>query len=176
MEKIGKPLDLIGYDSVNSAKAKQQGIFIKKRFWQFKTVLFLAIFILVVMITIISLINKAPLKFSVLTDRVVLFTKLPDGSIRNSYVVKVFNKESKAKRLRLTVQGIENISIKTSDLNQYVESIEFDLKPEAQKEINLFVKVLELKNLDGRENIILTIQDLESNYKMSHDSIFVGPK
>ena len=176
MEKLGKPLDLIGYDSVNSSKAKQQGVWVKKKFWQFRTIMFALVFLLVVGVTIFSLLNKSPMKITILHDRDVLFTTLPDGSVRNKYVLKVFNKQSKPKKLLLLVSGLDDSSIKTLDMEEYKNKFEFELPSESQKEIIVFVKVPEWKEEETDQKIIFSVEDLETDYTIRHKTMFIGKR
>lgn len=176
MEKIGKPLDLIGYDSVNSSKAKQQRVWVKKKFFQFRTIMFGVIFLLVIGATVFSLLNKAPMKITILHDRDVLFTTLPDGSVRNKYVLKVFNKQSKPKKLLLLVSGLDDSSIKTLDMEEYKNKFEFDLPSESQKEIIVFVKVPEWKKEETDQKIIFSVEDLETDYTIRHKTMFIGKR
>ena len=176
MEKIGKPLDLIGYDSVNSSLAKQKGTWIKKKFWQFRTVLFALILTIVVSVTIISLLTKAPLKVTIIHDRDVLFTTLPDGSIRNKYIVKIFNKQSQSKSILISASGLDDSKMKTLEMNDYAEKFQFELAPEDQRELVVFIKVPEWKRAEINQKIIFSIEDLDTDYTIKHKTIFMGKR
>src|SRR5690606_30482729 len=105
MQKLDRPLGLIAYDSVNSSLAKKEGSIISKRVFQLKTVLFLAIFSIVSCFMIYELATKEGIVAAIMLNRNALYTMLPDGSYRNTYTLKLYNKTSVNKTMKLGVSG-----------------------------------------------------------------------
>jgi cytochrome c oxidase accessory protein FixG len=175
MEKINRPLYLIGYDSVNSIKAKMLNKPYKRKFFHTKTTLFGAIFLLVSSLLLYSLFNKEPLKISILHDRAVLFTTLPDGTIRNGYTLKLFNRTLKTKKFLLSIKGIAEASIKLQGFAQeYAPTHELIVGPDEELEIIIFIKIPKDQLKVAEESISFEIKNLEDNKVSYFNSVFVS--
>ncbi len=175
MERINRPLYLIGYDSVNSTKAKMLHKPYIRSLLHTKTVLFGTIFIIVGTLLLYSLINKESFKVSVLHDRAVLFTSLPDGTIRNGYTIKLFNKTLKPQKFVLSLSGIEGASIKLQGFEQeYAVTHEVDIGPDQEISLIVFIKVPKDRLKVTRESINFEIRSVESNKIYSTKSVFMS--
>jgi cytochrome c oxidase accessory protein FixG len=169
MTQINRPLSLIAYDSVNSAKAKMQGLVTKRQIVQFKTVLFATIFVIVSGLLFYTLLNKEPLKIAVLRDRGALYTILPDGSYRNSYTLKVHNKSSLAKTINLTIDGHD---FKVLNGPEYGKSYQFVVAPEEELELEIFVRI-NFTQAKETEIIRFSLEDNDSRKINQVSSFFI---
>lgn len=176
MEKLGKPLGLISYDSAVSAKMKQDdpNYAHKTRFLQPKTIIFATIFIVVSIILGAALIRKTDLQFSVLHDRASLYTLLPDGQVRNSYTLKLFNKTLSQRKLKLKIQGMDAYSIKRQGFEQsYQAEQEFVLHSGQELEEIVFVRAAQDVLQQGQKEITFIIEDADSKEVASACSMFI---
>lgn len=92
MQKVGKPLGLIRYTSLEQINQQNST---KKIYKRPRVLIYSAILIASLYVLINGLSNIAPIDLKVLHDRQPLFVKLSDGSIRNKYEIKIMNKTSK---------------------------------------------------------------------------------
>lgn len=152
MERIGKPLDLISYESITSTEDKKKGHKTHKKIFSLKTIIFIQVLIIVSGFTLHSLINKSTFRFDVLRDREALFTILPDGSIRNIYTLKMQNRRHEVEEIHIKVSNLPNAKIKTQGEGEiYLDSISLSLEPEQELEIKTFLKTDIKTNIKQKE-------------------------
>jgi cytochrome c oxidase accessory protein FixG len=172
MEKLNRPLDLIGYDSTNGNDAKRLGKTLPKNIFRMKTVLFALVFVIVSAVMFYSLVNKTQFSMSVIRDRGALFTVLPDGSYRNIYIVKFANRTAQKRNYILTVKGLDDFIMKCDLQTEYQEKvITVELLPEEEKEMKIFVKSSKLS--DAQKIIHFSLTDVQSNKTFDRESTFV---
>jgi len=172
MERLDRPLFLIAYDSINSTLAKIKGEKPSRTILQFKTALFATIFIIVSGLMLYALAIKPEYKITVLRDRGALYTMLPDGSYRNNYIVKISNKTSLPKKMRLSATGADNIAIKIQGQHEYSDSFTFILQAEDEIELEVFVKIALIKD-DIPRNIKFSLYDLDAMKTLEIESTFI---
>ncbi len=141
MEKLKKPLYLIGYKSYTSSQEKSREGGIKRHIFRAKTIIFSLVFCVVSVVMLYSLTNEATYRLSILKDRGALFTIIPDGSIRNRYEVKIFNKSSKLKELELSIEGLENAKFMVQDLTDYIDRFNLQIKSDEELGYIVFIKI-----------------------------------
>ncbi|MCE2992111.1 MAG: cytochrome c oxidase accessory protein CcoG [Candidatus Jidaibacter sp.] len=141
MDKLGRPLNLIGYDSINSSADKMNGVPHAKKLLHPKTLLFGGLFVLVMFLLFYALSNKQEVKIASIHDRNVMFTFLPDGSVRNSYILKIANRTLQKQQIALLVVGIEGATLKLQGFEQdYDTEHKLTLDPDQEIELIAFVK------------------------------------
>jgi len=172
MQKLDRPLGLIAYDSVNSSLAKKEGSIISKNVFQLKTVLFLAIFSIVSCFMIYELATKEEIVAAIMLNRNALYTMLPDGSYRNTYTLKLYNKTSVNKTMKLEVSGPLDLSIKESSNNFYsVGDLDIVLEPQEEKTLTLYIK--SPHKSDDKIDIYFKITDINSKKDIVKQSKFL---
>lgn len=172
MERLDRPLYLIGYDSVDSTRAKMVGSAVSKKIFKIKTVLFAVFFIIVTTLMLFTLITKAEFTLSVIRDRGSLFTLLPDGSYRNIYILKFANKTPHIRNYVLTIKELDDFIMKHDlDILYHDKVITLELQPEEEKEMKIFVKANKLE--DKQKTIYFALTDVQSNKTTIRESTFV---
>ena len=58
-----------------------------------------------------AVVTRTPLSLDVVRDRNALYRELPNGSVENSYQLKIINKDSESHRYRITVSGLEGVTL-----------------------------------------------------------------
>ena len=178
MEKLDRRPNLIAYDSVNSTTAKSQGLNYHQKLFNFKTLLFCGIFIVVSMLMLYALINKPEISLTVIRDRDALFTILPDGSYRNQYNIKVFNKSTRIKKMTLSLAKLAGATLKINNVqNTYAEYLELTINPEEELELDIFIKLDDSNiNLTGSTNFNLVLLENTGNKKYVQPATFFTAK
>lgn len=172
MEKLDRPKGLISYDSVNSSLARKTGGNHNKKLFHFKTILFAAIFVIVSAALLYTLSNKSNLEFNILGNRQAMFTILPDGSIRNTYTLKIRNKTNFERTFEVKVSGVDNYLLKTYGNENYAENLTLKLKAEQEKDAKLFIKTKE-KLVNERNRIKIILIDKSSGEIYEKSSQFI---
>lgn len=152
MPKLNRPLDLIAYDSTNSSKAKMEGSKLLKNYLSPKTFIFAAVFLVVSILIFTTLLNKPSFRFDVLRDRETLFTILPDGTVRNSYTLKLGNRTHEDEHLIIKVTGLEKALIKSQGEHEnYRENVELTLSAESETSIKVFIKTEQNQSIKEKD-------------------------
>jgi cytochrome c oxidase accessory protein FixG len=111
MAKIGRPADLIAYDTDMNVKARMEGRPEVRRIVRPRTLFYAGIIALVGAIMIASLAMRQSIYLTVMHDRNPLFVRLSDGSIRNGYTIRVANKKLDERRYALTIDGLADAKL-----------------------------------------------------------------
>lgn len=111
MVKIGRPQGLVGYDTVAKQEAKAAGQYQSLRIIRPRTLLYAALIALVGAIMLLAWFNRSVLEISVLPDRTPPFVQLSDGSIRNSFTVKILNKLHEPRAFSLAAKELAGATL-----------------------------------------------------------------
>ncbi|MBZ6075357.1 cytochrome c oxidase accessory protein CcoG [Microvirga puerhi] len=111
MIKIGKPTNLIAYDTDMNVQARIEGRPEVRRVIRPRTILYAGLIMLVGAIMLTSLALRHTVDLSVMHDRNPLFVRLSDGSIRNGFTIRVANKNLEERRYTLTVEGLSGTKL-----------------------------------------------------------------
>ncbi|MEZ5776153.1 MAG: cytochrome c oxidase accessory protein CcoG [Hyphomicrobiaceae bacterium] len=106
MGKIGRPKNLISYDTFHRIDAALHGQKGRLRMVRPRTVLYSSLIALVGVIMLFALWSRSDIDVNVIRDRNPVFVTLSDGSIRNGYTVKLLNKRQETRRFRIAVEGL----------------------------------------------------------------------
>ena len=106
MDKIGRPRNLIAYDTFHNLKAAETGGSVPVKIFRPRTILYMALLPLVIGIMAYGLANRSDLQLNVLRDRNPLFVRLSDGGIRNGYTLKILNKRHETRSFKISVEGL----------------------------------------------------------------------
>lgn len=139
MDKIGRPRDLIAYDTIAKQEATARGEHEPFQLIRTRTMLYAGLIMIVGALMLVAFMRRSTVDISVLRDRAVLFVPLSDGGVRNGYTVKILNKEHEPRTFRLAIKGLEGGSLRvlgTKDEKPVVTVGTDDLR-----EIRVFVTV-----------------------------------
>ena len=107
MEKVDKPTGLIRYASENEMKGQQESGLLKRP----RVIMYIGIFVISVAAIIYGLANIPALEMHVVHERQPLFVKMSDGTIQNTYTIKVLNKLPEDLNVKLIVEGIDGVEV-----------------------------------------------------------------
>ncbi|MDA9231195.1 cytochrome c oxidase accessory protein CcoG [Rickettsiales bacterium] len=111
MKKLDLPPGLIRYDTQNHMSHLKDNT-TKFSLLRPRTFYYSFIMILVTFLMIFTLYNRSDIDLSVDAMRNPLFVKLSNGSIRNGYKIKIYNKSNIIKYYNLKIAGLDNYLIK----------------------------------------------------------------
>ena len=177
MGRVGRPLNLITMDTERNQYNRQVGKPTESRLVRPRTILYVIILAVLGIGVLIGLTGRDSLDLNVLPDRNPLFVKLSDGSIRNSYTVKVLNRVREPKIYALTLQGLDGATLSVLGLEEGDgETAMLAAKPDQVSTYRLFVTVPPTSIDDPVEDLRVVLTDSVEDDVFSFDTIFRGPK
>jgi cytochrome c oxidase accessory protein FixG len=171
MEKVGLPKGLIRYDTLaNLEDPKPENKF---KIFKPRTFFYASILIIICSILLRSLVLKPQVETAIIPNRNPTFVILSDGSIRNSYELKITNKTHEKKTFSLKINNLESALLKAA--NDDLENLEVDSENVGSFKIFIILdQSLIEKTTDGRALISLNLLDKTNNQSAEIQAIFVG--
>ena len=108
MAKIGKPRGLVDYMALSDETLEREGM-PPKNVWKHilrpRTILYTSLWALVGVLLVFALFIRSDIDMTVAPERNPTFVTMSDGSIRNTYDIRVRNKNGEARRFRVSLAG-----------------------------------------------------------------------
>ena len=175
MDKIGKPRGLIGYMALTDERAEREGR-VPRSAWRhvfrLRTMVYTTLWTGVGVALVAALFLRSPIDISVSPLRNPLYVTLSDGGIRNTYDLRLRNKQGEARRyqvsltseaeLRLALEGTDG-SIVTVPPNETMT-----------QRVYIIAGKGSAAALSDRTPLRLWVEDLTANQRVHHDTIFNG--
>ena len=165
MEKIDKPKGLIRYASENEMQGQIQPKLLKRP----RVIIYLAISVASILAIIYGLANIPALEMHVVHERQPLYVKMSDGSIQNTYTIKILNKLPEALDVKVTIEGVAGADI--VDLPDV-------LTLQSAKVVPYTIRIKSQKMSEGGDNVpvIFKVEALnDPSINEEYESFFVGP-
>ncbi len=140
MEKVGRPSNLITYDTIAGQEAAAHGKTASPHVLRPRTILYLGLIGLVSSIMLIALANRNVLEANVLADRNPFFVRLANGDIRNGYAIKVLNKLHEPRRFAIGIEGLRDAKLMIPGQDAQ-SNPEIDVATDVMSEVRVFVVV-----------------------------------
>ena len=175
MKKVGRPKGLIAYDTDDNVALRSVGE--KERAFRpirARTTLYLVVFLLTAGLMVFGLSTRTSLEFSALKDRSLPFVQLSTGEIRNTYALKLVNKQRDARTFSLSIEGISGATMEVigeTDLAAHGLHIE----PNAVESYRVLVTAPADSIKSGGADIRIVLTDAEGA-RVSAATRFSGPE
>lgn len=176
MTKLGRPLNLITYDSVSNQVARERGEEPKKRLIRKRTVAYAILLSAVVGLMTYGLLNRSELEINVQRDRSPLFVQLSDGAIRNGYTFKILNMINVPQTYTLAISGLNEAKLSVIGLGKDpVDTVTLDVKADTVATYRVFVRA-PLESMRSQfEDMEFILTNSETGDVVRYDSRFAGP-
>jgi polyferredoxin len=171
MEKVGRPLDLITYDSIYNQVQRSAGQPTQHRFVRARTVFYAIVIALIGAAMVLSLSLRTRLDVSLQADRSPLFVRLKNGDIQNGYSIKILNMVRQPGDYSISVTGIDGLRIKVIGDDDNVVTVPGDTVGTFRLLLHAAAKDLH----DESTPIHVMIEDQTTHETSSHDAVFRGP-
>ncbi len=171
MGKVGRPLRLIDFVSLENLDRRAKRLPAILKLLRTRTVVYAAMLLLVAAVMATALVLRADLTLTAQQDRNPLYVVLADGAVRNGYVVKVSNKTREPMRLSLETQGLPQAELYQAGSTDRRAKLDLEVAPDAVADFHIFVKAARrsdaghlqhfdfvLRRADGREATRLQTQ------------------
>ncbi|MBC2834648.1 cytochrome c oxidase accessory protein CcoG [Paragemmobacter straminiformis] len=175
MDKIGKPRDLIGYLALTDEVRERAGQTPKsvwKHVFRPRTIMYTALWSAVGVALVVALFMRSPIDVSVTPVRNPLYVTLADGTIRNTYDIRLRNKSGMDKwywitltassRFVVTLEGEEGAKVLVPANETYSQRVYVEAPPDSEGAH------------EERSDIRLWIANEDGTERVSHDTVFNG--
>ncbi|WP_394260076.1 cytochrome c oxidase accessory protein CcoG [Xanthobacter autotrophicus] len=171
MEKVGRPRDLIAYDSEANLEARLAHTPFTQRIIRPRTILYAVLICLVAGLMLTSLLGRATEGVAAIHDRNPLFVRLSDGSVRNAYTVRLINKMLEERTFVLTADGVPGASLEVIGDN----ADGLTIGPDQTREIRVLVTTRDKLAAQASLPITFRIRDKASGLTAAVNDHFIGP-
>lgn len=144
MEQVGRQRGLIDYCTLDDAAIEKAGGTappIRKTLFRARTLIYFAIWGAIGLVMLFALGQRTRLDIAVQHDRNPVYVQLSDGYIRNNYTVKLRNMETRPRVVTVTVEGLPNAQVWTSDGERdgSTQSVQANLAANSVTKLRIFV-------------------------------------
>lgn len=144
MDQVGRPRGLIDYATLEDATREKQGLApvpVIKRLMHIRTWIYFGIWSIIGLALLFALGNRTRIDISAIQERNPLFVPLSDGSIRNSYTIKVRNMESRPRAVEIGLIGLEGAVIwqgEAGDRARAGRTLRLDVAADTVRKVQIF--------------------------------------
>lgn len=129
MDKVGKPRGLISYLALKDESMERAGgtpTKIWKHIFRPRTIVYFALWSAVGVGLVAALFLRSPIDFNVTPVRQPLFVTLADGSIRNTYEIRILNKQGNDTPFRISVSSDQPVDVKLEGTDTDIVTVTAD--------------------------------------------------
>jgi cytochrome c oxidase accessory protein FixG len=165
MARLDRPLALIGYTTDADMKLARAGETPQrplKRLFHIRTIAYFAVWAGIGMGLLFALGTRTRIDLSVSQDRNPTYVRLSDGDIRNNYVVKVRNMESRPRTVEIAIDGVPGAVLWNEQIGRdhAARTIRLDLAADQVAQVRLFVAAKGAG--PARTDLIFAVRALDS--------------
>ncbi|MBI1385136.1 MAG: cytochrome c oxidase accessory protein CcoG [Rhizobiales bacterium] len=179
MTKVGRPANLIAYDTVHRLESKGRGEEAKLHLVRPRTLLYMVLIPIVLALMTYGWLNRSELDVSVLRDRNPLFVKLSDGGVRNGYTIKILNKRHETRRFAISLEGpLEGVTPAMEIIGLEGGEPVAEVVPDNLRALRVFISVPReaLARLqDDTSAITFVVRDLGDGNETRRETTFRSP-
>ena len=177
MAKIGRPGNLITFDTLANQAERATGRPPKFRFVRPRTLIYAALLGVVGAIMLGAFLMRDYVQLNVLRDRAPLFVTLSDGSIRNGYTLKVLNKQRGDRKYALQVSGIPDaiVTVVGNAEGTAGRGIELDAKSDSVATFRVYVAARRSAVHGESTPIVFKVREQKAGETATYNSVFMGP-
>ncbi|MGC9368434.1 MAG: cytochrome c oxidase accessory protein CcoG [Paracoccaceae bacterium] len=175
MEKIGKPRGLIDYMALTDEAAERAGNEPKpiwKHIFRTRTILYTALWSAVGIGLVVALFMRADISMTVAPVRNPTFVTLSDGSIRNTYDVRLRNKHGDDRPFQISAVSAEPLQVQLEGEEDQTVIVPAD-STKLQRVYVVAPRDSEAAEKE-RTEFRMWVEDLTSNERAYTDSVFNG--
>ncbi len=175
MDKIGKPRGLIDYMALSDEPAERAGRAPRSN-WKHvlrpRTLLYTGLWALVGVMLVVALFLRSEIDVTVAPVRNPTFVTLSDGSIRNTYEVRLRNKHGEARLFEVTVKAEGELDVTLEGLQSAQVQVPADSMI-LQRVYVVAPKDTALAN-NNLSDLRVWVKDTQSDERVHKDTVFTG--
>jgi polyferredoxin len=175
MAKVGRPPNLIAYDSERNQELRAEGKAPVFRIVRPRTMLYVAVLLLATAVMAGTFLTRATSELSVIPERNPLFVTMADGSIRNAYNVRILNKAHAERVYTLSLDEAAPPHTLTSSSDDGGTSLTLTAPPDEVATHRVFVRVPPDDLTESSTPITMVLTDNASGEERRISTVFRGP-
>ncbi|TXH73357.1 MAG: cytochrome c oxidase accessory protein CcoG, partial [Lysobacteraceae bacterium] len=160
MDKMGYPKGLIRYSTQNAIDGKPSKV-LRPRIFVYGTLLLALLVGWAWGVT-----HRSPLIAEALRDRNALYHTEADGSVRNSYALKLVNKTQQAQTYKIAIKADNGIT-----LQQGTQTVNAD----AEQVLDLPLSLVAPADIHGKHPVMFVVETADGSVRKEVPSSFFGP-
>jgi cytochrome c oxidase accessory protein FixG len=169
MAKIDLPAGLIRYSTEHAITNRWSLKQIRQRVLRPRVLIYTTLLIVIIGVFFGTLVVRTPLKLDVIRDRGALGREVEEGMIENVYRLQIMNTSETAHRYKITVSGIDSITLLTPD--------EVALEGTQSRAVPVRVRIDHGKGRSGSNKIAFQLQALDdAGLQVAENAVFFVPK
>jgi cytochrome c oxidase accessory protein FixG len=176
MEKVGRPRNLIAFDTLAAQQCAASGTPHVHRWARPRPMIYAGVLVIVAAVMVAALAMRADTELHVLRDRAPLFVTLSDGTIRNGYTVKILNKAREARSYEFRVSGVAapRVMVVGEEDQTPADRVTLTARPDSVATYRVYVAAPRT----GREStpVEFAIGTADRRGRAHQSSTFVAPK
>ncbi|RZI42461.1 cytochrome c oxidase accessory protein CcoG [Herbaspirillum sp. HC18] len=153
MDKIGAARGLVRFTTDRALHNNLPAAKIARRVFRPRVVIYGAILFLMIAVFWTTLLTRTPLKMDVIRDRGTMAREVEDGMIENVFRLQVMNTGEQGHRYRISVSGIDGISLVTPD--------EIEIQGTGVRAVPATVRVPQGRGQAGANTVIFGLQAVD---------------
>ncbi len=175
MAKVGRPPDLIAYDSERNQELRAEGKPSAYRLVRPRTILYAAVFSVVGLVMLGVLLSRSTVDVNILPERNPLFVTLADGSIRNGYTIKVMNKAHAETTYRLGLADGEGL-LTLAGQGGASATLDLAAPPDGVGTHRVYLRLPREQVTAEVSDVTFVLTDTATGRSERFETIFRGPK
>ena len=176
MEKIGRPKGLIAYDTDTNIERRLKGEKTRFHLIRPRTIIYSIMVSLIAGVMLYGLMNRSVLDLNVQRDRVPNFVRLSDGSVRNGYTLKILNKTSDERRIKLETDGLASPHIRVIGLPDTEGTYTLVVPADRTLDYKLYLSLKDVSALKNSEAFTFRLTDMDNGNTTETQSMFITGK
>jgi cytochrome c oxidase accessory protein FixG len=169
MEKVNLPKGLIRYSTEHAMVERYTLKQIKQHLFRPRVLIYTGLLALIVTVFFVTLFMRTPLKLDVIRDRGAMGREVEDGMIENVYRLQIMNTAETTHRYKLSVEGIDSISLVTPD--------EIILSGTESRAVPVRVRIAAGKGHPGSNKIKFELQAIDDiHFEVKEKAVFFVPR
>ncbi len=178
MTKLGRPKNLIAYDSISNQIARAEGKPQRWRFLRPRVLTYMAILISVSAIMVFTLLTRDRIEINIQRDRAPLYVTLSSGDIRNGYTFKILNMEPVAHTYTLRVDRPVGATLTVIGIIESDGAREATLGVPADSigSFRVFVRMENSKLNAKSSELAFKLLNLQTGVEIDQKTVFYGPE
>lgn len=174
MDKLNLPRGLVRYDTERNRVAREQGKPQSVHLLRPRTIIYTILLCVIGGIMLYGLLNRTKEELHVLHERTPLFVQLSDGSIRNSYTIKILNKTALVQNFSIKIEGIEVDKIDISNPLP-VNPNQIEVPADQVGKFRMFIETDSQSSLASKDiNVILENNETKVKTTVKSDFFFAA--
>jgi cytochrome c oxidase accessory protein FixG len=177
MARTGRPKWLITWDTLADQAAKAAGRQTTVHLLRPRTLIYISAMLVIVAAMTVALATRSAIGLSVLHDRAPLFVRLPDGSLRNGYTIKIVNKSQSQMLFELSSGRLPGAVLAEADEGLGPsDRLGIPVKADSIGTFRVLLSGRPDRLVDGSQQVDFVLRNVRTGEQTVYHSVFMGPR